>query len=71
MCILKYLAMHESAYSYQFTSLQRLRYYPFPFNLNRCVGSCNTLNDESNRIRVPNQTESLNLYIFKMIREIN
>ena len=23
---------------------QRLRYYPFAVNLDRCVGSCNTLN---------------------------
>ena len=26
-------------------------------NLDRCVGSCNTLNDLSNKVSVPNKTE--------------
>ena len=26
-------------------------------NLDRCVGSCNTLNDLSNKVSVPNETE--------------
>ena len=26
---------------------QGLRYYPFPVKLDRCAGSCNTLNDLS------------------------
>ena len=32
---------------------QGLRYYPFAVNLDRCTGSCNTLNDLCNRICVP------------------
>ena len=28
--------------------IQGLRSYPFAVNLDRCVGSCNTLNDLSN-----------------------
>ena len=34
--------------------------------LDRCVGSCNTMNDLSNKVCVPNQTEDLNLGVFKM-----
>ena len=34
-------------------------------NLNRCIGSCYTLNDLSNRICVPNKTEDLNMRINK------
>ena len=34
--------------------------YPFAFNLDRCMGSCNTLNDLSNKAYVPNKTEDLN-----------
>ena len=29
---------------------QELRYYPFQVKLDRCVGSCNTLNDLSNEV---------------------
>ena len=35
---------------------QGLRYYPFAVNLDRCVGICNTLNDLSNKVYVPDKT---------------
>ena len=35
---------------------QGLRYYPFMVNLDRCTESCNTLDDPSGRICVPNKT---------------
>ena len=46
-------------------------YYPFAVKLDRCVGSCNTLNDLSNQLCLPNKTEDLNLSVFNMITEIN
>ena len=39
--------------------------------LERCVGSCNALNDLSNKVCVPNKTEDLNLSMFNMITGIN
>ena len=39
--------------------------------LDICVGSCNTLNDLSDKVCVPNRTEDLNLRMFNMIKEIN
>ena len=50
---------------------QGLCYYPFAVNLDRCGGSCNTVNDLSNKACVPNETEDLNLRIFIMITGIN
>ena len=50
---------------------QELRYYLFAVNLDRCTGSCNTLDDLSSRICVPNETEDLNLHVFNMITGIN
>ena len=50
---------------------QGLHYYPFAVNLDRCVGSYNTLNDLSNTVCVPNNAEDLNLSIFNMITRIN
>ena len=37
----------------------------------RCVGSCNALNDLSDKVCVPNKSEGLNLSVFNMIAEIN
>ena len=57
--------LHPSKYS------QGLRYYKFVVNLDRCVGSCNTLNTLSNRVLIPEKTEDLNASVFNIITEIN
>ena len=46
---------------------QGLHYYQLTINLDRCVRSCNTLNDLSNRLCVPDKTQDLNLNVFNMI----
>ena len=38
-------------------------YYPFSVKLDGYVGSCNTLDDLSNKVCVSNETEDLNLSI--------
>ena len=50
---------------------QEFYYHLFAFKLDRYVRSCNTLNDLSNNIRVPNKAENLNLRVFNMITGIN
>ena len=57
--------LHPNEYS------QELHYYPCAVKLDRCAGSCNTLNDLSNKVFVPNKTEDLNLGVFNMITGIN
>ena len=57
--------LHPNEYSQEF------HYYPFAVKLDRCVGSCNTLNDLPNKVCVPNKTENLNLSMFNMITGIN
>ena len=42
---------HSNKYSQEFDC------YPFSVKLDRCVGSCNTLNDLSNKACIPNKTE--------------
>ena len=59
------ITLHPNEYSQEF------RYHPFSVKLDRCVGSCNTLNDLSNKVCIPNKTEDLNLGVFNMIRGIN
>ena len=57
--------LHPSEYSQEF------HYYPFEVKLDRCIGSCNSLNDLTNKVFVPNKTEDLNLSVFNMIKDIN
>ena len=57
--------LHSNEYSQEF------HYYPFAVKLDRCAGGCNTLNDLSNKVCVPNKTEELNLNVFNMITRIN
>ena len=57
--------LHLNEYS------QELHYYSFALKLDRCVGSCNTLNDLSNKACVPNKTEDLNLTMFSTTTGIN
>ena len=42
--------LHPSEYRQEF------HYYPFAVKLDRGVGICNTLNDFSNKVCVPNKT---------------
>ena len=57
--------LHPNEYS------QELRYSPFAVKLDKCVGSCNTLNDSSNKVCVPNKTEDLNIHVFNTITRKN
>ena len=57
--------LHPNEYSQEFHC------YPFVVKLDRCVGSCNTLSDLSNKVCIPNKTEDLNLSVFNMITGIN
>ena len=50
---------------------QEFHYYPFVVQLDRCVRSSYTLNDEFNKLFVPNKTEDLNLSVFNMIAGTN
>ena len=59
------LNLDPNEYSWKFHSC------PFSVKLNKCVGSCNTLNDLSNRVCIPNKKEDLNLSLFRMITGIN
>ena len=50
MIQLTLIILHPNEYSQEF------HYYPLAVKLDRCVGSCNTLNDLSNKVCVPNKT---------------
>ena len=65
MIQLTLINLHPEEYSQEFQN------YPFVVKLKRCVGSCNILDNLSNKVCVPNKTENLNLSVFNMIIGIN
>ena len=50
---------------------QEFHYYPFTVELEKCLGSFNTLNDVSNKVCVPNKTRYLNLTVLFMNTGMN
>ena len=49
----------------------KLLYYPFIVNLDRCDGSCNTVEDLLGTICVPNKIQDINLKVFNMSKGTN
>ena len=66
-CIIQRTLIHLHPKEYS----QDFHYYPFAVKLDRCVGSCNTLNDLYDKACIPNKTEDLNLSMLNMITGIN
>ena len=60
-----FINLHSNEYSQQF------HYYPFTIELDKWVGSCDALNELSDKVCVPNKTENSNLNVFNMITGIN
>ena len=50
---------------------QEFHYYPLAVKLDRCTGSCNTINDLSDKVCAPNKSENWHLSPFNMITGIN
>ena len=55
--------LHPNEYS------QELHCYPIAVKIDKCVRSCNTLHDLSNKACISNKTEDLNIHVFNIITE--
>ena len=62
-CVIQPILINLHPYEYS----QEFHYYPFAVKLDRFFGSCNTINDLSNKVCIPNKTENLNLSVFNII----
>ena len=60
-----FINLHPNEYSQEF------HYYPFGVKLDRCVGSCNTVYDLSNKVCAPNKRKELNIFVSKMTNRKN
>ena len=67
----KYLTQPTLINSYSNIYSLEFHYNPFAVKLDRYVGSCNTVNDLSNKVCVPNEIEDVNLSVFNIITRIN
>ena len=65
MIQLTLINLHPNEYSQEFHC------YPFLVKLDRCTGSCNTLNDLSNKECFLNKTKDLNLRVLNIITGID
>ena len=66
-CVIQPILINLHPYEYS----QEFHYYPFAVKLDRFVGSCNTINDLSNKVCIPNKTDDINLSLFNMITGIS
>ena len=48
-----------------------LLFYPYIIKLNKCKGSCNTINDLYAKICVPDNIENTNVKLFNLMSRIN
>ena len=46
-------------------------FYPFSIKTNKCVGSCNNINDPPAKICVPDVTKDLNVKVFNLMSRTN
>ena len=45
--------------------------YPYSIKINRCKGSCNTMNDPYAKICVPDQVKDTNVKVFNLMSRTN
>ena len=46
-------------------------FYPYSMTINKCKGSCNTINDPYARICIPNIIKNINVNVFNLISRTN
>ena len=46
-------------------------FYPFSIKVNKCCGSCSSINDPYAKLCVPDITKSLNVKVFNLMQRVN
>ena len=63
-CEIQLINLNHNEYSQEL-------HHPFAVKLDRCVGSCITLNELYNEVCGPNKTEDLNVHVFSKVTGLN
>ena len=48
-----------------------LVFYPYSVTINKCKGSCNTLNDQYPKLCVPDTNKNINVKVFSLMSRTN
>ena len=67
MLLINQKCMSQTLHSNEYS--QESHYYLFAIKLHRCAGNCNTLNDLSYKVCIPNKAEDLNLTVSNRLQE--
>ena len=46
-------------------------FYPYSFTINKCKGSCNTINDPYAKLYVPDTVKNISVKVFNLMSRIN
>ena len=46
-------------------------FYPYSITINKCKGSCNSINDQYAKLRVPNDIKNINVKVFYLVSRTN
>ena len=46
-------------------------FYPFSITINKCKGSCNTINDPYTKLYVPDTTKNIKVKVFNLMSRTN
>ena len=46
-------------------------FYPYSITINKCKGSCNTINDPYAKLRVPDTIKNINVKVFNLLSRTN
>ena len=46
-------------------------FYPYSIKINKCNGSCNTVNDPYAKICVPDEIKNINVQVFNLVSRLN
>ena len=46
-------------------------FYPYSITINKCKGSCNTINDPYAKLCLPDTTKSINVKVFNLMSKVN
>ena len=49
----------------------KLFFHLFTVSVNKCVGSCNAINDPHDQVYVPNKVNNMNVKVFNLISIVN
>ena len=71
MDLLKNVFYCNDIFYFQCIKFFRMCFYPYSIKINKCKGSCNTINDPYSKLCVPDTIKHINVKVFNLMSRIN